>query len=427
MLELVATHMDEQPQIDRDWKAEAEAWRARAEQLQSTVDRLRSMAAAGEAAGFLAHELNNLFTPVVGYCHAAQCEGADDSVKSKALRKALAAAERVGEVSHAILSLAGSAVEHADNGPADVAGCVESALIVAGTEAWGRDGVRVKVDVPRGIEAMASAGVLQQVVLNLLLNARRAMKGRSGRIGVWAREVGETVRMEVRDEGAGMSREVLARVFGITSIDDLEQGDHFKVDVNELAQSGSINGQAGWGVRLHDMARGPMGKGPQEGVGGSEKIERLRGARVAASMSPIRVWDAGEVAREMRAGQEGNARGVAGPDQTGERLRQLSVRTDIGSTSHVGRGGDGADRGLGPIVERARGGHDSIHASTRVVADAGETRGADRRESGSGLGVALCLELVGRAGGKMRVRSTVGEGTAVVVEWARPARAKRAA
>ena len=102
----VAARMDEHRKTVRDWKREATEWRARAEHLQAAVERLRSLAIAGESAGFLAHELNNLFTPVVGYCHAAQAPGADELIRGKAIAKSLAAAERVGVLAEAILGLA---------------------------------------------------------------------------------------------------------------------------------------------------------------------------------------------------------------------------------------------------------------------------------------------------------------------------------
>ena len=291
--------MTDQERTDRDWKAEAAAWRARAEHLQATVDRLRSMAVAGEAAGFLAHELNNLFTPVVGYCHAAQDERADDVIKVKALRKATAAAERVGEVSRAILGLAGSASEQIDKrgGEADVAVCVEAGMLALGVERWGREGIELKVDVPRGTLVKAPAGAVQQVVMNLVLNARRAMNGRRGRLEVVVREVSGGVRMEVRDQGEGMSDGVIGRVLGITQSDDKDANHQFEVDVQDLARSGSINGQARWGVRL----RAESEKRKAEIKAGEKNISRLRGARLDASASPIKVWDAAEVARETNS------------------------------------------------------------------------------------------------------------------------------
>lgn len=336
--------MDQPGDTTRAHEPSAAYWRARAEQLQATVDRLRSLAVAGESAGFLAHELNNLFTPVAGYAQAALADGAEDGLKRKALQKSLAAAERVGELSRAILQLAGSVESNEVGGESDLLDCVQDGLLVLGSERWGRDGIDVAVDVPRGTVVGARSCVAQQVVMNLVLNARRAMVGRRGAITITGRVVGGRVVMEVGDQGKGMDEREVGRVYGISKSDVDGASDHYSIDVQELARSGSINGQARWGVRVKKDAKA-----------GGGKIDRLRGARLAASMSPIRVWDAGEVARELRGGED-------------------SARSD--------------DDCLNSYCER-----------------------------GSGLGVALCRELVGRAGGAMSARSVVGEGTVVRVEW----------
>lgn len=441
--------MADRAQTDRDWKTEATAWRARAEHLQATVDRLRSLAVAGEAAGFLAHELNNLFTPVVGYCHAAQDERADEAIKAKALKKATAAAERVGEVSRAILGLAGSANAAGSVSArevvseADVGQCVEAGLLALGVERWGREGIEIKIDVPRGTLVKAPGGVVQQVVMNLVLNARRAMVGQRGRLEIVAMEVGGTVRMEVRDQGVGMSEGVIGRVFGITKNDNKEASHQFEVDVQDLARSGSINGQARWGVRLREMAGGQMTKGAK-GETENKNIARLRGARLDASASPIKVWDAAEVAREMREGEgkgsadQGSSRSGSGGVASGgvNDVTATSAGTDkdeiLSSKFKVqGQDGDACLSGFaGSTVPSLHGGQASDGVADRggggftyvPSCDAGGARGG-----GTGLGLALCLELVSRVSGRISARSEVGVGTVVCVEWPGAVRAKRAA
>ncbi|HZW06283.1 MAG TPA: HAMP domain-containing sensor histidine kinase, partial [Phycisphaerales bacterium] len=349
-------------QTTTDWKREAAIWRARAEHLQAAVDRLRSLAVAGESVGFLAHELNNLYTPVVGYCHAAQAPGADEIVRTKAIAKSLAAAERVGELTSLVLRLAGTASEGAElGGAADLHECVSGGLAVLGAEQWTREGIEVSLDVPRGTCVGASMGLVQQVVMNLVLNGRRAMNGRRGRVEVSAREVEGGVRMEVRDGGVGMDAAVMGRVLGITQGDDAAWinhpagstghggsrgaageigvaapvGDRYEVDVQELARSGSINGQARWGVRMKRAAgeRSAREKGVREPAStinqsgaaagqqraGEKKIARLRAAKIDASASPIRVWDAQEVAAELRALREGCGGDLA-PQSSGQRV-----------------------------------------------------------------------------------------------------------
>jgi signal transduction histidine kinase len=62
--------------------------------------------------------------------------------------------------------------------------------------------------------AMANANQIQQVVMNLLVNARQAMPG-GGRI--WIRlahdPAGDTVDLTIRDTGCGIAAEQLPRIF----------------------------------------------------------------------------------------------------------------------------------------------------------------------------------------------------------------------
>jgi two-component system cell cycle sensor histidine kinase/response regulator CckA len=62
------------------------------------------------------------------------------------------------------------------------------------------------------VRALADAGQLEQVLMNLVLNARDAMP-LGGRIQVAITEVGGYVRVEVADDGEGMPPDVVERAF----------------------------------------------------------------------------------------------------------------------------------------------------------------------------------------------------------------------
>lgn len=83
-------------------------------------------------------------------------------------------------------------------------------------------------------------------------------------------------------------------VIEIRGVED--EGARYSVDVQELARTGSINGQALWGVRV--KAKSEKRKAKMKSV--EEKAARVRGVRLDPSASPIHVWDAGEAAEEMR-------------------------------------------------------------------------------------------------------------------------------
>ena len=71
---------------------------------------------------------------------------------------------------------------------------------------------RLHVDVPRGVYVDGDATRLSQVVSNLLTNAAKYTPPQ-GEIWVTAAQVGDSLHISVRDNGAGMSADVLPHVF----------------------------------------------------------------------------------------------------------------------------------------------------------------------------------------------------------------------
>jgi len=72
--------------------------------------------------------------------------------------------------------------------------------------------IEVKTSLEANARAMGDAGLLEQVLLNLLLNARDAMPA-GGSITVSTRRVGDVVRVSVRDTGGGIPRTLRERIF----------------------------------------------------------------------------------------------------------------------------------------------------------------------------------------------------------------------
>jgi signal transduction histidine kinase len=74
--------------------------------------------------------------------------------------------------------------------------------------------VELRLDLPPELPAVeGDARALNQVFLNLLKNAAEALEGRGGTVWVSACQEGERVRVEVRDDGPGIAREAIPRVF----------------------------------------------------------------------------------------------------------------------------------------------------------------------------------------------------------------------
>ncbi|MDZ4695322.1 MAG: ATP-binding protein [Deltaproteobacteria bacterium] len=74
-------------------------------------------------------------------------------------------------------------------------------------------GIEVRRELDPGLVLMGFAGQLDQVLMNLMTNAAQAMGEKGGVITVRAMPVGDTIELDVIDNGPGMSPEVASRIF----------------------------------------------------------------------------------------------------------------------------------------------------------------------------------------------------------------------
>lgn len=188
---------------------------ARLSFLTNEVARLERAAVLGEVSAFLAHEFNNLLTPMVAYAEHAKARLDRPDVVERALETIHRNAVQAEKISLSILGLA----KGISGGVAsDVAIAVEQAILCLGRDPQ-RDGIEIQMHVPHGTLVQMDSAELQQVVLNLLLNARKAIlqTGKPGSINVKLIEGDRRARLEVVDNGAGMTAETARSLFGCAS------------------------------------------------------------------------------------------------------------------------------------------------------------------------------------------------------------------
>jgi two-component system, NtrC family, sensor kinase len=178
------------------------------EQLQIS----EKMASIGLLAAGVAHEVN---TPLTGISSFAQMllEGADPAdPKTVLLEKIERQTFRAAKIVNGLLTLSRPSSVGSERAPVDLNAVVTDVFSLIEHQLE-MSKVKVRRDLaPQAVRALAIEPQLQQVFLNLFLNARDAMP-RGGWLSVATREEGDEVVVEVSDTGSGIPAEHLTRIY----------------------------------------------------------------------------------------------------------------------------------------------------------------------------------------------------------------------
>lgn len=183
---------------------ELERLETKLQTMQERIDRAHRLLTLGTMATAIAHEFNNILTPVVSYCQMAV---QSPELKDKALQRALQGAVRATQISHSMLGF----VRNPDSEQADVRLVLDDTLNCMAQGA-GRDSVEMICHINAGCTAAISPINLQQVLMNLILNARAAMPA-GGRIHISAYSNDLYTHIDVKDTGIGIPEPLMDQIF----------------------------------------------------------------------------------------------------------------------------------------------------------------------------------------------------------------------
>jgi two-component system, cell cycle sensor histidine kinase and response regulator CckA len=179
------------------------------ERLQAELQQAQKMESVGRLAGGVAHDFNNLLTAITGYAAFVLDELAPADPARADVQEILAASERASALTAQLLAFSRKQVlkpQVLDLNTA-VQGTISMLMRIVGED--------VVFNTRLSAEpcwVLVDPGQLDQVLLNLSVNARDAMP--SG--GTLTLETGGgagVVHLTIRDTGCGMSREVLSHLF----------------------------------------------------------------------------------------------------------------------------------------------------------------------------------------------------------------------
>ncbi|GLC28463.1 ATP-binding protein [Roseisolibacter agri] len=193
------------------------------QESQEQLRRAQKMEALGRFAGGIAHDFNNLLTGILGYCDLALADLAPNAQEREDFEAIRVAAQRAASLTGQILAFSrGHVVQPVPLDLNEVLAGLESMLARVIGEHIRLTGLRD----PALHAVLADPGQLEQVIVNLALNARDAMPD-GGTLTIGTRNVhveahdpahpgvaaGDWVVLELRDTGIGMDAETQARIF----------------------------------------------------------------------------------------------------------------------------------------------------------------------------------------------------------------------
>ncbi|MFH1371596.1 MAG: HAMP domain-containing sensor histidine kinase [Planctomycetota bacterium] len=180
------------------------------EMLAREALQLESLANLGSAMAMIAHEINNLLTPLTNYAELSLQNPEDRVLTERVLRKTARNCRQAGKVMEGILALANAGnVEKVETPLLGLVNGVFDCLC----RDFKKDGITVEIRVSENLQVWAVPVQLQQAMMNLILNAREAMVPRGGVLTIEAEERSGDIRIHISDTGSGIEPSEMKRVF----------------------------------------------------------------------------------------------------------------------------------------------------------------------------------------------------------------------
>lgn len=172
------------------------------------MERNRRLAAMGEMAAKIAHEIRNPLGSVAIFASLLERDLEGDSERKTLAENINKGVKTLDNLLSNMLLFAGSPV--ASRRTLDLREVIEDSVMLAG--AGERDDIEIETRYRGGTSLQADEGLLRQLFMNLVLNAVDAMEG-GGRLAITTDRSPDCVEIVVEDTGSGIDEEDLDRVF----------------------------------------------------------------------------------------------------------------------------------------------------------------------------------------------------------------------
>ena len=179
-------------------------------ELKRQLLETQKLSSVGALASSITHEFNNILMTVINYAKMG-LRHQDPNTRERAFEKILAAGQRASKITTGMLSYARRQADRRE--AVDLHALVQDVLVLVEKDLQVHR-IRWDLDCRRQPCVLVNANQIQQVILNLIINARQAM-GEGGKLKITIDEDSSLNMGEVRiaDSGAGIAPDKLRQIF----------------------------------------------------------------------------------------------------------------------------------------------------------------------------------------------------------------------
>ena len=201
----------EGPLVTQCQQNEIEQLRYQVAVLKKQLEQAQKMSALGELVSTTTHEFNNILMTIINYAKMGM-RHQDQATRDKAFNKINQAGARAAKITNSVLGMARNRSDQFEL--TSLQSLIEQCMVLLERE-LNKYRISVEIEIEENLPEIPLIGnQIQQVLLNLLINARQAMAN-GGRLIVRVAQNlnANTVDLSVRDFGTGMPQETLRKIF----------------------------------------------------------------------------------------------------------------------------------------------------------------------------------------------------------------------
>ena len=183
------------------------------QQLQMMEDQLmqaQKMGSVGALASSITHEFNNILMSVINYAKMG-IRHKDDATRDKAFDRILSAGQRASKITTGMLAYARNTSDRYE--PVELNRLLQDVMVLVQKDLQ-MYRIGIDEDLNAGVWAKVNASQIQQILVNLIVNARQAMN-EGGRLKLGIRDNPQEgwAEISVGDSGCGIPHDKLQKIF----------------------------------------------------------------------------------------------------------------------------------------------------------------------------------------------------------------------